>query len=36
MLALEEKAVFREGIGAGELLHYFLEGSETLWGMVDW
>lgn len=34
--ALQEKAVYMEGVSAGELLRLFLEGSETLWGMVDW
>lgn len=36
LLAFNEKAVYLEGFGSRELLRLFLEGSEDLWGMVDW
>lgn len=32
----EEPAVYMEGISSQALLRHFLEGSEDLWGMVDW
>lgn len=36
MLAYDGKAVFREGWEADRVLEYFLQGSENLWGMLDW
>lgn len=36
LLAFQEKAVYLEGVDSRALLRLFLEGSETLWGMVDW
>lgn len=36
LLAFPEKAVYLEGVDSRALLRLFLEGSETLWGMVDW
>ena len=32
----KEDAVFMMGVDSDELLDLFLEGSENLWGMVDW
>lgn len=31
-----ESGVYRAGLTSGEVLNTFLQGSETLWGMVDW
>lgn len=36
LLAREGRAVYRAGLSSGELLNTFLQGSENLWGMVDW
>lgn len=36
LLACQEKAVYLEGVDSQGLLRLFLEGSENLWGMVDW
>ncbi len=36
LLAREESSVYRYGLTSGELLNTFLQGSESLWGMVDW
>lgn len=36
LLAWPENAVFRRGYDSREVLKYFLQGSEDLWGMVDW
>ncbi len=36
LLALEESAFYRKGLTSGELLNTFLQGSESLWGMVNW
>ena len=36
LLAREGSGFYREGLTSGELLHTFLQGSESLWGMVDW
>jgi ABC-type glycerol-3-phosphate transport system substrate-binding protein len=33
---LEGEATYYEGTGANGLLKMFLEGSEDLWGMIDW
>ena len=31
-----ESGVYRAGLTSGEVLNTLLQGSETLWGMVDW
>ena len=36
MLAYPENAVYGNRLSAGGILQELLEGSETLWGMVDW
>ncbi len=36
LLSWEGKGVFLERIDSGRLLKVFLEGTDTLWGMVDW
>ena len=36
LLAKEESAVYRQGLTSEGLLDTFLQGSESLWGMVDW
>lgn len=36
LLAFREKAVYLEGVDSQALLRLLLEGSESLWGMVDW
>ena len=36
LLAREESAVYRQGLTSEGLLDTFLQGSESLWGMVDW
>lgn len=36
LLAREENGVYRRRLDSGQLLNSFLQGSETLWGMVDW
>lgn len=36
MLAFEEDRVFMSGAEGVSILEYFLQGSESLWGMVDW
>ncbi len=36
LLAREESAVYRQGLTSEGLLNTFLQGSESLWGMVDW
>lgn len=36
LLAYQGKAVYLGGMDPQELLRLFLEGSETLWGMIDW
>ena len=36
LLARNENAVYKTGLTSGQLLNTFLQGSETLWGMVDW
>ena len=33
--AYEGKAVYRKGVGSQEMLREFLEGSESMWGMLD-
>lgn len=35
LLAYDEKAVYRKGCEPEEMVQEFLEGSESLWGMVD-
>ena len=36
MLEFEENRVFISGAKGSWILNYFLQGSENLWGMVDW
>lgn len=36
LLAWEGNEVYRRRLDSGQLLNLFLQGSETLWGMVDW
>ncbi len=36
LLDIEEGKVFMLAVSSDELLDLFLEGSESLWGMVDW
>ena len=36
LLARNGNAVYRTELTSGQLLNTFLQGSETLWGMVDW
>lgn len=36
LLALGDKAVYDDAADSGEFLQMFLQGSETLWGMIDW
>ncbi len=36
LLAKEGNGVYRQGLTSEELLNTFLQGSESLWGMVDW
>lgn len=35
LLTYEGKAVYRKGVGSQEMLREFLEGSESMWGMLD-
>ena len=36
LLAWDGDGVWQEGFGPGDVLNAFLEGSESLWGMVNW
>lgn len=36
LLSYREKAIFRPGWSSQKILDFFLEGTDTLWGMVDW
>lgn len=36
LLAREEKAMYMRFCGSGDILRMFLEGTEDLWGMIDW
>ena len=36
LLAREGKGVYRRGADSGQTLMLFLQGSESLWGMIDW
>lgn len=36
LLSYREKAIFRSGYSSQKILDFFLEGTDTLWGMVDW
>jgi hypothetical protein len=36
LIAYEEDAIYWYDMDSSALLRFFLEGSETLWGMVDW
>jgi len=36
LLAWEGNGVYSRGFDSGQVLHSFLRGSESLWGMVDW
>lgn len=36
LLAREGKGVYRKGFDSGQTLLLFLQGSESLWGMIDW
>lgn len=36
LLSWEENAVFLSKMSSRELLEFFLEGTDTIWGMVDW
>lgn len=36
LLAREGNLVYRYGLTSGDLLNTFLQGSESLWGMVNW
>lgn len=36
LLVREEGAVYRKGLTSEDVLKAFLQGSESLWGMVDW
>lgn len=36
LLSWEENAVFLSKMSSQELLKFFLEGTDTIWGMVDW
>ncbi|MBD5461046.1 MAG: carbohydrate ABC transporter substrate-binding protein [Lachnospiraceae bacterium] len=36
LLAQEEDGVYYRGADSGQVLRMFLEGTDSLWGMVDW
>lgn len=36
LLAWQEKAVYMDGYDAGAVLRLFLEGTEDMWGMINW
>ena len=36
VLSLERDGVYYEGWDSGEVLNSFLQGTDSLWGMVDW
>jgi len=36
LLAQEEECVYVRGADSGKVLSYWLEGTDSLWGMVDW
>lgn len=36
LLSYREKAIFWPGCSSQDILDFFLEGTDTLWGMVDW
>ena len=36
LYAYEDRAMYMQYYGSGAILNMFLEGSEDLWGMVDW
>lgn len=36
LLSYREKAILWPGCSSQEILDFFLEGTDTLWGMVDW
>lgn len=36
LLAWEGGGVYRARLASGDVLRSFLQGSESLWGMVDW
>ncbi len=36
LLAWEGKAVYRQGLASEDVLNSLLQGSESLWGMVNW
>lgn len=36
LFSYREKAIFRPGYSSQKILDFFLEGTDTLWGMVDW
>ena len=36
LLTWEENATFLYGMSSQKLLEFFLEGTDTIWGMVDW
>lgn len=36
LLNYDKQAIFQTAWESDQVLEYFLEGSETLWGMVDW
>lgn len=36
LLSYREEAIFRKGYSSQNILDFFLDGTDTLWGMVDW
>lgn len=36
LLARNEKGIYRKGYNSAEVLESFLQGTESLWGMIDW
>lgn len=36
LLSYEEKAIYRKGFYSEDIVRSFLQGSESLWGMIDW
>lgn len=36
LISYQGEAIFRPGYSSQAILDYFLEGTDTIWGMVDW
>ena len=36
LLSWKGEGVWQKGLNSGQVLNWFLEGSDSLWGMVDW